>query len=59
MAKLLFEARYTPEGAKGVVREGGSGRRAASSRSARWNDWLTTGIPFEQLEQTVYIAKNP
>ncbi|MBD5805092.1 GYD domain protein [Azoarcus sp. Aa7] len=29
MAKYLFEARYTAEGAKGLVREGGSGRRAA------------------------------
>ena len=29
MAKYLFEARYTAEGAKGVAREGGSGRRAA------------------------------
>lgn len=29
MAKYLFEARYTPEGAKGVAREGGTGRRAA------------------------------
>jgi len=29
MAKYLFEARYTAEGAKGVAREGGTGRRAA------------------------------
>lgn len=29
MAKYLFEARYTSEGAKGLVREGGSGRHAA------------------------------
>ena len=29
MAKDLFEARYTTEGAKGVAQEGGSGRRAA------------------------------
>ena len=28
MAKYLFEARYTAEGAKGIAREGGSGRRA-------------------------------
>lgn len=32
MAKYLFEARYTPEGAKGVAREGGSGRRAAIAK---------------------------
>ena len=29
MAKYLLEARYTIEGAKGVAREGGAGRRAA------------------------------
>ena len=32
MAKYLFEARYTVEGAKGVAREGGSGRRAAIAK---------------------------
>ena len=34
MAKYLFEARYTPEGAKGVAKEGGSGRRAAVAKMA-------------------------
>src|SRR5450631_548486 len=34
MAKYLFEARYTTEGAKGVAREGGSGRRAAVAKMA-------------------------
>jgi len=29
MAKYLYEVRYTAEGAKGLVREGGTGRRAA------------------------------
>lgn len=29
MAKYLFEARYSIEGAKGVAREGGTGRRNA------------------------------
>ena len=32
MAKYLFEARYTAEGAKGLAREGGSGRRAAMAK---------------------------
>jgi uncharacterized protein with GYD domain len=32
MPKYLFEARYTAEGAKGVAREGGSGRREAIAR---------------------------
>jgi uncharacterized protein with GYD domain len=29
MAKYLIEASYTPEGLKGLLKEGGSGRRAA------------------------------
>jgi uncharacterized protein with GYD domain len=34
VAKYLFEARYSTEGAKGVGREGGSGRRAAVAKMA-------------------------
>jgi len=34
MAKYLFEARYTIEGAKGLAREGGTGRRTAISKMA-------------------------
>jgi uncharacterized protein with GYD domain len=33
MAKCLVEARYTPEGAKGLAREGGTGRRAATAKA--------------------------
>jgi uncharacterized protein with GYD domain len=33
MPKYLFEARYTADGAKGLAREGGSGRRAAIART--------------------------
>ena len=33
MAKYLVEARYTAEGAKGLVREGGTGRRAAAAKA--------------------------
>jgi len=32
MAKYLFEAHYTTEGAKGLAREGGTGRRAAIAK---------------------------
>lgn len=32
MAKYLFEAHYTAEGARGLSREGGSARRAAVSK---------------------------
>jgi uncharacterized protein with GYD domain len=34
MPKYLFEAHYTPEGAKGVAKEGGTGRRAAIAKAA-------------------------
>ncbi len=34
MAKYLFEAHYTSDGAKGLAREGGSGRRAALAKMA-------------------------
>jgi uncharacterized protein with GYD domain len=34
MPKYLFEAHYTPEGAKGVAKEGGSGRRSAVIKAA-------------------------
>jgi uncharacterized protein with GYD domain len=33
MAKYLVEARYTAEGAKGLAREGGTGRRAAAVKA--------------------------
>jgi uncharacterized protein with GYD domain len=33
MAKFLFEAKYTPEGAKGIIKEGGSARRAAIEKA--------------------------
>jgi len=33
MGKYLFEAHYTAEGAKGIAKEGGSGRRAAVEKS--------------------------
>ncbi len=32
MAKYLFKARYTAEGAKGLAREGGTGRRSAIAK---------------------------
>jgi uncharacterized protein with GYD domain len=33
MAKYMYQARYTPEGAKGLVREGASARRAAVEKA--------------------------
>lgn len=34
MPKYLFEARYTAEGAKGIIKEGASARRAAVEKAA-------------------------
>ncbi|MFF9816689.1 GYD domain-containing protein [Streptomyces sp. NPDC014006] len=33
MPKFLIQASYTPEGTKGLLKEGGSGRRAAVERT--------------------------
>jgi uncharacterized protein with GYD domain len=33
MAKYLFEANYTPEGAKGIIKDGGSARRTAIEKA--------------------------
>jgi uncharacterized protein with GYD domain len=33
MAKYMFQARYTSEGAKGLVRDGGTGRRTAVEKA--------------------------
>ena len=35
MAKYLFEAKYTVDGTKGVLHEGGTGRRAAIEKMVR------------------------
>ena len=35
MPKYLIEAHYTAEGAKGVAKEGGTGRRTAIAKAAR------------------------
>ena len=35
MPKYLFEASYTPEGAKGLLKEGGSKRRTAVEKSLK------------------------
>jgi uncharacterized protein with GYD domain len=33
MAKFLFEANYSPEGAKGIAKDGGSARRTAVEKA--------------------------
>lgn len=33
MPKFLFEAHYTPDGAKGIIKDGGSARRSAIDKA--------------------------
>jgi uncharacterized protein with GYD domain len=33
MPKFLYEAHYTPDGAKGIIKDGGSARRAAIDKA--------------------------
>ncbi len=33
MPKYLFQSRHTPEGARGLIKEGGTSRRAATERA--------------------------
>jgi uncharacterized protein with GYD domain len=44
MAKFMFQASYTPEGAKGLLKDGGSGRRAAVEKLAK-----SAGGKLEQM----------
>ena len=48
MPKYLYEAHYTPDGAKGIIKEGGSARKAAieqaNARAARHAVDLRFGI---------------
>ena len=36
MPKYLFEANYTPEGTKGILKEGASGRHAAVEKTVAY-----------------------
>jgi len=54
MAKYLFETRYTTEGAKGLAREGGSGRRAAVVNDA----YVIFDLPDNLTAAAVALAVN-
>jgi uncharacterized protein with GYD domain len=56
MAKYLFEARYTTEGAKGVAREGGSGRRAAVAKMAEGLGGKLESFYFAFGEVDAYVV---
>jgi uncharacterized protein with GYD domain len=56
MPKYLVEARYTVEGAKGLVREGGSGRRAAVVRTVESVGGKVEALYFAFGDVDVYIV---
>jgi uncharacterized protein with GYD domain len=56
MPKYLVEARYTVEGAKGLVREGGSGRRAAVVKTVESVGGKVEALYFAFGDVDVYIV---
>jgi uncharacterized protein with GYD domain len=55
MPKYLVEARYTVEGAKGLVREGGSGRRAAVAKTIESVGGKVEALYFAIGDVDVYV----
>ena len=55
MPKYLVEARYTVEGTKGLVREGGSGRRAAVARTIESVGGKVEALYFAFGDVDVYV----
>jgi len=55
MPKYMYLARYTTEGAKGVAREGGSGRRAAIQKMAESAGGKLEGFYFGFGEVDAYV----
>jgi uncharacterized protein with GYD domain len=56
MPKYLIEARYTIEGAKGLVREGGSGRRAAVAKTIESVGGKVEALYFAFGDVDVYVV---
>jgi uncharacterized protein with GYD domain len=56
MPKYLVEARYTVEGAKGLVREGGSGRRAAVAKTIESVGGKVEALYFAFGDVDVYVV---
>jgi len=55
MPKYLIEARYTAEGAAGLAREGGSGRRAAAAKTVESAGGKLEAIYFAFGDVDAYI----
>lgn len=55
MAKFLWKASYTSEGVKGVLKEGGTGRRAAVEKVVEGLGGKVEGFYFALGEEDVYV----
>ncbi len=55
MPKYLFEASYTPDGVKGVQREGGSSRRDAVAQVAESVGGKLEGFHFAFGDRDAYV----
>lgn len=55
MAKFLWKASYTSEGVKGVLKEGGTGRRAAVEKVVEGLGGKVEGFYFALGEDDVYV----
>ena len=55
MAKYLVEGSYTPEGIKGVLKEGGSGRRAAVETALKAMGGKLESIYYAFGDTDVYV----
>lgn len=56
MPKYLYEARYTSEGAKGLAREGASGRHAAIAKTVQSAGGKLEAVYFALGDVDVYIV---
>jgi len=56
MAKYLLEGRYTVSGAKGVAKEGGTGRRAAVAKMAEGLDGKLESFYYAFGDVDVYVV---
>ena len=55
MAKFLVRASYTPEGAKGLIKEGGSGRRTAVQKLIESMGGKIEAFYFAYGEHDAYV----
>ena len=58
MPKFLIKASYNAEGARGLMKEGGSGRRAAITKLIEGSGGSVEGFYFAYGEHDVYVIVN-